>query len=166
VGRTLSTGASCFFSRYFGAGVDYSYFTASNYIESAVLTDLETGRLMGQGVMQDDIGLHVVGPVLLLGYLMGSGNMFFILHLAPVRLFYNDRQQLMDKIFTVEGRTYGFKTRFSFDYRILEFLGLGIDISDLYSPDAALTVNGKSGIIQGKETLNSMIYSVGLKFYL
>jgi len=166
VGRNLSADAAYFFSEYFGAGIDYSYFTASNYLESAVVSDPETGRLMGMGVMQDEIGLHAVGPAFLFGYLVGSGNMFLLLSLAPVKLIYGDKQLLMDKTFDIEGSTWGLHSRIAFDYRILQFLGLGIDVAHLYSPSVKLTVNGVSGAVKDKEPLGSMTYSVGLKFYL
>lgn len=94
------------------------------------------------GTMRDQVDILFAGPQLSYRFMGGSGRSAFLMHIALGYMAIFDRTKAVSETVRINGASMGFATDIAYEYKVLEGLWLGLQLSALGGSVSSATVSG------------------------
>jgi len=144
LGFVMNAGASYYFHRRWGCGVNYTYFLSRTSMDTYI--SLADGT-SGYGEISDIVQTHFIGPSIHRRYTSPAHHRTYLIQLAGGYLAFRDQTRTLSKVILYRGHTFGLLFITSIDFRISSHVVIGVECSFIYGVLSKYTKVEETSII-------------------
>ncbi len=130
LGFVMNVGASYYFHRRWGAGVNYKLLYSKTSLDTYMTL---TNGTSGYGEISDRIQTHFIGPSVHRRFSSPIHQRTYLIQLSAGYLAFRDRTKTLHKEIFYRGHTLGLVCTISIDFRISKTLVIGVECAFLYA---------------------------------
>jgi hypothetical protein len=157
-------GAKFYFFDKFTAGLKYSHFYTSNFLDNVGLLD-NAGNIAAVGYIEDRVNIGFASVIFGKGFHIFNDKTFFEININPGIIFYNDQQHVVSYDLTYKGSSPGVELDFLLDFLLSEHFSIGLNFGYLGGKLKEWEVDGVTDKLETPEKMDRINFDAGLSFY-
>lgn len=160
---SYEAGAKYYFFSNFTAGVKYSHFYTSNFLDNVGLLD-NAGNIAAVGYIEDNVNIGFAS--LIIGKRFNIfNNICFEININPGMIYFKDQQHVVSYDMLYKGSCPGVELDFMLDFLLSERFSMGLNISYLGGKLKEWELDGVMEELENPEKMDRLNLDFGLSFY-